>query len=240
MGTQETKFYWISTFSPLMEPAAEAEYRKLVVEGAKAIYENGLVQFGEGNVSVRVKKVDEFFTTPSQNDYETFKPEEVVYMKFDGTQISKGRPTSSEYRLHVAIYQARPKVNCVIHTHSPYASMLSVAKKEIPVIFEEMVIFLGGPIRLAKYAQSGTDELGKNAVEAMGDGNVCLLTNHGIVACGRDMPKTIKAALLVEKMAQIYMGANLLGHVEIVPDQSLPKFLDYFKGLNSTTSLKKT
>ena len=222
-----------------MDPELELEYRKQVVEGAKAIYENGLVQFGEGNVSVRVKQADEFFTTPSQNDYETFKPEEVVYMKFDGTQLSKGRPASSEYRLHVAIYQARPKVNCVIHTHSPYASMLSVAKKEIPVIFEEMVIFLGGPIRLAQYAPSGTDELGKNALEAMGDGNVCLLTNHGVVSCGRDLQKTIKAALLVEKMAHIYIGAFQLGHVEVVPDASLPKFMDYFKGLSSTTPLKK-
>ncbi|OLS13108.1 MAG: L-fuculose-phosphate aldolase [Promethearchaeota archaeon CR_4] len=223
-----------------MDPAEDANYRRQVVDGAKPIYENGLVQFGEGNVSVRVKKADEFFTTPSQNDYETFNVEDVVYMKFDGTQLSKGRPASSEYRLHVAIYQARSKVNCVIHTHSPYASMLSVAKMEIPVLFEEMVIFLGGPIRLAKYAQSGTDELGKNALEAMGEGNVCLLTNHGIVACGRDVQKTIKAALLVEKMAQIYVGANLLGHVEVVPEASLPKFLEYFKGLSSTTSLKKT
>ncbi len=222
-----------------MEASEETGYRQQVFDGAKAIYENGLVQFGEGNVSVRVKKTDEFFTTPSQNDYETLKPEEIVHMKFDGTQISKGRPTSSEYRLHVAIYQARPKVNCVIHTHSPYASMLSVAKKEIPVIFEEMVTFLGGPIRLAVYALAGTDELAKNALEAMGTGNVCLLTNHGLVACGRDVQKTIKAALLAEKMAQIYIGANLLGHVEIVPDKALPKFLEYFKGLASTTSLKK-
>jgi L-fuculose-phosphate aldolase len=239
MGDSEAKFYWISEITTPMNPAAEADYRQQVVDGAKAIYENGLVQFGEGNVSVRVNNANELFTTPSQNDYETFKPEEVVHMKFEGTQFNKGRPASSEYRLHVAIYEARPNANSIVHTHSPYASMLSVAKKEIPLIFEEMVIFLGGPIRLAKYAQSGTDDLGKNAIEAMGESNVCLLSNHGTVACGRDMQKAVKAALLVEKMAQVYVGANLLGHVEVVPDQSLPKFQEYFKGFSSTTSSKK-
>ncbi|MEX2716648.1 MAG: class II aldolase/adducin family protein, partial [Candidatus Sigynarchaeota archaeon] len=45
------------------------EYKEQVVAGAKAIYNMGLVQFGEGNVSVRVKKTDEFFITPSQHDY---------------------------------------------------------------------------------------------------------------------------------------------------------------------------
>ncbi|NMC03619.1 MAG: class II aldolase/adducin family protein [Candidatus Lokiarchaeota archaeon] len=214
-------------------------YKEQVLAGAKAIYNMGLVQFGEGNVSVRVKKAEEFFITPSQNDYAKMTIDDVVHMKFDGTPISQGKPTSSEYKLHVAIYQARPKVNCVIHTHSPYASMLGIALKEIPVIFEEMVIFLGGPVKRAPYTQSGTDELGKAALEAMGDTNTCLLTNHAVVACGRDLDKALKAASLVEKTAMIYWGALQIGHVETVPDDKIEKFKDMFKGLFSTAPRKK-
>ncbi|MBN2153502.1 MAG: class II aldolase/adducin family protein [Candidatus Lokiarchaeota archaeon] len=215
------------------------EHKEQVVAGAKAIYNMGLVQFGEGNVSVRVKKADEFFITPSQNDYARMTVDDVVHLKMDGTQISQGKPTSSEYKLHVAIYRARPKVNCVIHTHSPYASMLGLALKEIPVIFEEMVIFLGGPVRRAPYTQSGTDDLGRAALEAMGDTNTCLLTNHAVVACGRDLDKAVKAASLVEKMAMIYWGALQAGHVETVPDDKIDKFKDMFKGLFSTAPRKK-
>ncbi|MHA1369957.1 MAG: class II aldolase/adducin family protein [Promethearchaeota archaeon] len=214
------------------------KYKEMVLVGARAIYKNGLVQFGEGNVSVRVKKTDEFFITPSQNDYESLTVDDIVHMKFDGTQLSSGRPTSSEYRLHVAIYQARKKVNCVIHTHSPYAAMLSIIKdfKEIPVIFEEQVIFLGGPIKKAEYAQSGSDELGEAALKAMAGTNACLLTNHSVVACGRDVQKTIKAVNLVEKIAKIYWGALLTGKaISTVPEDKLLKFQDYFKGLFSTS-----
>jgi ribulose-5-phosphate 4-epimerase/fuculose-1-phosphate aldolase len=215
------------------------EYQQQVLLGAKTIFNLGLVQFGEGNVSIRVKKAEEFFITPSQNDYAAMTVNDVVHLKMDGTQISQGKPTSSEYKLHVAIYQARPKVNCVIHTHSPYASMLAVALKDLPVIFEEMVVFLGGPVKLAKYGQSGTDDLGKNALEAMGDTNTCLLTNHAVVACGRDMDKAIKAASLVEKMAMIYWGALQVGHVETLPNDIIEKFKDHFKGLFSTAPRKK-
>lgn len=224
----------------IMAQGTEDTYKEMVLAGAKTIFNQGLVQFGEGNVSVRLKgKTDEIFITPSQNDYATMTVDDVVHLKFDGTQISQGKPTSTEFRLHAAIYQARPKVNCVIHTHSPYAGMLSVALQEIPVIFEEMVIFLGGPVRLAQYGQSGTDELGQNALEAMGETNTCLLTNHAVVACGRDMEKTIKAASLVEKMAMIYWGAQHLGHVETVPEDRVEKLKDQFKGLFSTVSRKK-
>jgi L-ribulose-5-phosphate 4-epimerase len=216
------------------------EYKEQVLAGAKAIYSMGLVQFGEGNVSVRVKKSEEFFITPSQNDYAKMTVNDVVHMKMDGTPISQGKPVSSEYKLHVAIYQARPKVNCVIHTHSPYASMLGIALKEIPAIFEEMVTFLGGSVRRAPYTQAGTDDLGKVALEAMGDTNTCLLTNHAVVACGRDMDKAVKAATLVEKMAMIYWGALQIGtKVETVPEDKIEKFKDMFKGLFSTAPRKK-
>ncbi len=216
------------------------DYEEQVLKGAKAIYEAGLVQFGEGNVSIRVKKGDEFFITPSQNDYASMTVDDVVHMKFDGTQLSKGKPTSSEYKLHVAIYQARPKVNCVIHAHAPYAAMLSITNTELPVIFEEMVIFLGpGPVKVAMYGAAGSDDLGKNAIEAMGEKNVCLLTNHSIVGCGRDLEKTLKTVNLVEKMAMIYVGALQLGKIETLSDDKVGKFAEYFKGLYSTVSKKK-
>jgi len=222
-----------------MEPKEETEYRQLVVDGAKTIFAKGLVDFGEGNVSIRVKKTDEFFITPSQNDYENMKLEDVVQMKCDGTQISKGKPSSSEYRLHAAIYMARPKAGCVIHNHSPYASMLAVAGKDLPVLFEEMTTFLGGPVKVAKYGQSGSEDLGKNALEAMGETNSCFLQSHGVLVCGRDLKGAIKAATLIEKMSQVYLGAMQLGKAESIDEKYLPKFKDYFKGLSATYSPPK-
>ena len=218
----------------------EDVYRNMVVEGAKAVFEAGLVQYGEGNVSVRVKKQEECWITPSQNDYANFTAEEAVHIQFDGTQLTKGRPTSSEYRLHVAVYQARPKANVVIHTHSPYASMLAVAGKELPVIFEEMVVFIGGPVPShSEFALSGSDELGQSVIAAMGDANACLLTNHGVLSCGRDIKGAVKTATLVEKMAKIYWGALTLGNANTLTEEKYTKFTELFKGVASSTSRKK-
>ncbi|MHA1684066.1 MAG: class II aldolase/adducin family protein [Promethearchaeota archaeon] len=223
-----------------MESDEYGTYRKLVVQGSKSIFNAGLVQFGEGNVSIRVKRKDEIFITPSQNDYESLTTDDVVHLQMDGTQLSKGRPTSSEYKLHTTIYRARKKVNCVIHTHAPYAAMLSITGKELPPIFEEMLIFIGGSVKIARYSPSGNDELGEVALEAMGDINCCLLTNHSMVACGRDLEKTLKTINLLEKMSRIYYGALLLGEeISIIPEEHQKKFKDYFKGLYSTAPIRK-
>ncbi|MHA1560689.1 MAG: class II aldolase/adducin family protein [Promethearchaeota archaeon] len=222
-----------------MEITEEKEYRKKVLYGSKKIFEGKLVEFGEGNVSIRVKKQDEMFITPSKNDYATLKLDEIVHIQFDGTQISKGRPASSEYRLHTSIYRARPKAKCIIHTHSVYACMLAAVKQKIPVLLEEMIFFLGGEIEVADYTPAGTQEIGEVALKAMGDNNAVLLTNHGVLVCGKDMTSAVKNAKLVEKLSQIYWGATQIGKVQTVEQKYWQKWLDFYKAMNSTAPRKK-
>ncbi len=217
----------------------EKEYREKVLYGAKKIFEGKLVEFGEGNVSIRVKKKDEMFITPSQNDYSTLKLEEIVHTQFDGIKLSKGRPASSEFRMHTSIYRARPKAKCVIHTHSVYASMLAAVKQKIPVLLEEMIFFLGGEIEIADYTPAGTQVIGDVALKAMGDKNAILLANHGVIVCGKDMKSAVKNAKLVEKLAKIYWGATQIGKVQTVEPDQWQKWLDLYKAMNSTVPRKK-
>ncbi len=205
-----------------------------VVRACRRIYSAGLVQFGEGNVSARVPGADEFIITPTLNNYDKVSATDLVKMGFDGTQLGGGRKPSSEHRLHADIYVARPRVNFVIHTHSPYASMLSVARKPIPVVLEEMVIFLGGRVEVSEYVQANTEALGKAAVVALGESNAALLANHGMVAVGRNVDNALKACELVEKMAQVFWGASQVGEAHVVPAEFRKRFRDIFVEKYST------
>ncbi len=79
-----------------MEVINEPHLRSEVVIGSNKIHVRGLAQAGEGNVSVRVPNNDEIFITPTFNQYEHLRKEDIVHMKFDGTNLSKGRKASSE------------------------------------------------------------------------------------------------------------------------------------------------
>jgi L-ribulose-5-phosphate 4-epimerase len=209
----------------------EKELRLAVVNSAKAIFNKGLVEAGEGNVSVRYGNRDEFFITPSFNQYVDLKPEDVVHMNFDGEALSSGKLPSTEAKMHTAIYKARKKVNGVIHTHSPYATMLSVLRKGIPIIMEEQVVFLGGTVDMGSYGEAHTEDLGKVALDALAYKNAALLANHGNIVCGRSIDHAVKFAELVEKLAKIYWGTLQVGNPYILNDKDLDKFKAMFKGL---------
>ncbi len=211
----------------------EAQIRVEVVNAAKAIFSKGLVEAGEGNVSIRHGNRDEFFITPSFNQYVDLKSEDVVHMNFDGEALSSGKLPSTEAKMHTAIYKARDKVNGVIHTHSTYATILSVLRKGIPIIMEEQLVFLGGSIDIGSYGEAHTEDLGKVALDALSYKNGALLANHGSIVCGRSIDHAVKFAELVEKLAKIYWGTLQVGNPYILDDKNLDKFKALFKGLFS-------
>jgi L-fuculose-phosphate aldolase len=194
-----------------MSIAKEDKLRKLVVQGAKAIYAKGLVEAGEGNVSIRNGKKKELFITPSFNQYTSLTENDVVLMNFDGEALSIGKLPSTEVKMHTAIYESRPKVAAVIHTHSSYATIISTVQKSIPIIMEEMYIFLGGSIDISDPGEAHTEEMGKVALNALGRKNAALLANHGVIVCGKSIDHAVKFSELVEKLAKIYWGSLQIG-----------------------------
>lgn len=221
-----------------MEPEKLKELKKSVVDAAKSIFTKGLVENNEGNVSIRVGKEEEYLITPTANQYDTLTEDQIVHMTFDGTPLSSGKLPSTEAKLHVAIYKSRPKVQSVIHTHSTFASMLSIARKEIPIIMEEQVIYLGGSISVSAFGEAHTDEIGNVALEAMGYKNGALLANHGAIVCGKSISNAVKNAELVEKFAKVYWGSLLIGEPYTLSTEDLDKFYKMFKQLFSNCPRK--
>ena len=214
-----------------MEANKINELKKEVVKAAKSLFNKGIVENNEGNVSVRVGRIEEFLITPTANQYDTLTEDQIVHMAFDGTPLSTGKLPSTEAKLHTAIFKSRPKVQCVIHTHSTYATMLSVLRKNIPIIMEEQVIYLGGSIDLSSYGEAHTDDFGQVALDALGYKNGALLANHGVIVCGKSVSNAIKNAEFVEKLAKIYWGTLQVGEPHILTDQNLDKFHKMFKQL---------
>ena len=217
-----------------METSIIGLLKKDVVNGAKAIFKKGLVDIGEGNVSIRMPNKKEFLITPTFNQYEKMRRDDVVHLTFDGEQLSQGKNTSTEYRLHAAIYRIRPNANCIIHTHSPYATMLSILRRDIPTLMEEMVILLGGTINVSEFAIAHTDNIAEKAVSALNNTNGILLANHGVIVCGRNMSHTVKMAEVVEKMALIYWGALQIGDPFTISKEACNNLMNDFNSNFST------
>ncbi|GBD10402.1 L-fuculose phosphate aldolase [bacterium HR23] len=200
------------------------EERQAVLRTAQSMFQAGLVLGTAGNVSVRVNQREGrtlLAITPTQRPYLTLRPEDIPVIDEEGEAILGDLPPSSESLLHIAIYRARPDVHAIVHTHSPYASACAVAGLAIPPILDELVVYAGGTVEVAPYGFPGSQDLADKAVYALGDRCAVLLRHHGVVGVGRSLEQALQVCLLVERAAQVFILARLLGNAPCLPPEAV-------------------
>ena len=199
-----------------------------LIETAIAMNASGLNHGSAGNLSVRAG--DGVLLTPSGVDYTTMTEKEVVRMTMDGNWSCDNRnmkPTS-EWRFHLDIMAAREDVGAVVHVHSPFATALACLRRGIPA-FNYMVAVAGGNrIDCADYATFGSAELSENVMQALDGRLACLMANHGLITCGRDLPHALAVAVEVEQLAAQYMRVLQVGEPIILDDEEMDRVLEKF------------
>lgn len=212
-------------------PASEAEARAAVVAAMRRRDAAGLNRGASGNASLRFGA--SMLITPSAVAPADLSPESIVRMDLDrddGAHDGQRRP-STEWRFHRDILRARPDANAVVHTHSPYASVLAIARREIPAVHYMIAGFGGSTIRCSGYATFGSEALSREALAALDGRNGCLLANHGAITVAPTLGRALWLAVELETLAFQYHQALLIGAPVILTDaeiaEAAAKFADY-------------
>lgn len=204
------------------------QQRKLVVEFGRKLLASGLTTGSGGNLSLADRGRGLLAITPSGEDYLEITPGRVVLVDLEGAQVDgPGRP-SSELGIHLALYQERPEVNAVVHTHSPYATTLACLGWELPPA-HYLVGFAGAKVPLAPYHTYGTPELAQAVALAMRGYNAALLANHGLVAVGNTLARAFAVAEEIEFAARVYYQAKAVGEPKILGAKQMEEVLAKFE-----------
>ncbi len=200
--------------------------RAAVIRTARAMGVRGLSPGTSGNVSARTP--GGMFVTPSALAYDGMEPEDLVHIDLDGRVLGGARRPSTEWRLHAAVYRARPEIGAVVHTHATFCTTLATLHREIPP-FHYMVAVAGGDsIRCAPYAPFGSPDLAQLAVSALEGRLACLLANHGMVAVGATPEDALQVAREVETLAELYWRALQIGEPVLLGSTEMADAIERF------------
>ena len=205
----------------------ETERRKVVKYG-RLLLERKLTTGTGGNLSVFNREKELMVISPSARDYLDIEPEDTVVMNLKEEVIASSSKPSSEYQLHLLIYQERPDVRAVVHTHSVNATAISCLNEEIPPL-HYLIGFAGDKLPRAEYALFGTRELAENAVRSLGSSyNATLLDNHGLLAVGRSLQQAFQTAEMLEYVAELYVKCRSMGEPALLNEAQMKKVKEKF------------
>ncbi len=203
-----------------MELGQLQDAKKQIIEVGKKLLASGLVVGTWGNISCRID--DKIIITPSGVDYTMLNMEGLPVVSLsNGMAVANNITPSTELPMHLAIYAQRADVKAIVHTHSIYATCCAVLGQPIPPLVEDMAMVIGGEIKVAQYHLPGTKELAGAVVAALGTGNGVLMANHGFVGVGHNLEESLKACILAEKAAQIFLMAKSIGTPVVLSDEDV-------------------
>jgi L-fuculose-phosphate aldolase len=210
--------------------------RQSITETGKRMIIARLTTGTGGNLSIFNREEGLIAIKPSGVPYQTMQAEDVVILKPTGEQVDGKLKPSSETKFHLAIYQARPDVNAILHSHQVHATTIACMGIELPAV-HYLIGWCGDKVPLAPYATFGTQALSDNILSVLGDYRACLLENHGLITLGTDLNQAFDIAEELELVAQIYIQAKAMGEPKLLNQEQMAEVLEKFKTYGNQDSV---
>ena len=195
--------------------------RTRVCDANKALVTHRLVTGTSGNVSARDENTGYVVIKPSGVAFEHLTPAAMVVVDTDGNIIDGDLRPSVDTTSHLVVYRELPRVNGIVHTHSPYATSFAVRGEPIPICTTTSAAYFARAIPVSGFAVIGEEAIGREIVEHIGDGAAVLIRNHGPFTVGTTPEEALKYAVVLEETAEVTHLAMLRGSVVPLSDETI-------------------
>ena len=171
-----------------------------------------------GHVSIRHPDHPDHFLLSRSRSPELVEPGDIMEFTLDGEVVgSDKRPPYLERFIHAGIYEKRPDLNSVVHSHAEGVLPFTITKtKLVPVLHSASEIGLDIPVWDIGEKFGDTSLLVTNAAQGrdlaskLGPNSVALMRGHGFAAGGQTLLQTLRMSVALPKNARVFLEAMKL------------------------------
>lgn len=178
-----------------------------------------------GHVSIRHPRDPERYLLSVSRSPELVTSADIVEYTLAGKQVKEDdRAAYLERFIHGAIYEARPDVQAVVHSHAEDVLPFGIVKTKLrPVIHSGSV--LGGEVPVWDIRANFGDtnllvrnmEQGRDLAKGLGQSRAVLMRGHGFAAGGSSLIDAVRLAVYMPRNARVQQAAlRLAGDGEII------------------------
>jgi HCOMODA/2-hydroxy-3-carboxy-muconic semialdehyde decarboxylase len=149
---------------------------------------------------------------------------DIMEFSHSGETIGRapGKPYAERF-IHGAVFEARPEIMAVVHSHSPSVVPFSVQSKRLLRPILHMAATIGYHVPTWDIADHfgvtnllvTSVDMGRDFARTLGGGNCALMRGHGSVIVGRSLREAVFSAIYMELNADMLIKALSLGDGEI-------------------------
>jgi ribulose-5-phosphate 4-epimerase/fuculose-1-phosphate aldolase len=166
---------------------------------------------------------DRFLLAPFGLHWSEVKASDFMVVDLNGRMLSgRGPIEPTALYIHMPVHRLAPQGRCVLHTHMPHATALSMLENprlemavQSAIGFYEDIAYDGDYNGLAFDASEG-----ERMARVLGSKSVLMLGNHGVLIVGETVPLAFERLYFLERAAQAQLLALSSGRsLKLVPEK---------------------
>ena len=182
------------------------------------------------HLTARRPASDSFYFHIHNYEFGEVTPDHIHESDFELNVLDGDVDINPTLHIHTQIYQARPDIQCIVHTHAKHVSALSA-------IGQNLVHVTQGASRLYDdcvfFDEDDGVALGKKPgammAQALGDKSAMVLKNHGLLTVGRSIPEAVILANSMEEFSEIQLLAMSAGTLDLPSDEGALRTKTYLR-----------
>lgn len=172
-----------------------------------------------GHLTARIAGSDQLLGHRYGLAFDEVTPAAVRVADFSLEAAKRGE-VSPSLAFHVALYRARPDIGAIVHSHPEAAIAFSATGTRFQPVYQSALMLYGRVAHYDEYDGIIEDEkLGSKFAGQLGDGQILLLKNHGLIAVGPSIRHAVCAAVIFHQNCRIYLQALAAGKPSGFDDQ---------------------
>jgi len=168
-------------------------------------------------------KPGQFLINPQGLHWSEVVPDDLVVVDAEGQHVSgKHSVEPTAFFIHGRIHRASPRAQCVLHTHMPHATALTIIEGgELAWASQNALRFYGRVAYDRAYNGLALDAAeGDRMAAQVRDADVLFLANHGVIVCGPSVAYAFDDLYYLERACMLQVLARGSGRpLKIVPEE---------------------
>ncbi|MBM6708865.1 L-ribulose-5-phosphate 4-epimerase [Ligilactobacillus salivarius] len=199
------------------------ELKKEVLEANLELPKRNLVKYTWGNVSGIDREKGLFVIKPSGVDYEKLTYQDMVVVDLEGNVVEGDLNPSSDTPTHKVLYNKFKKINGIVHTHSPWATIWAEAGQNVTAMGTTHADTFYGEVPCARYLNKDEverayeEETGKLIVEVFEKQNIdpmaipgILLHGHASFTWGKSPKDAVMNNVVLDEICKMNLFAKII------------------------------
>ena len=211
------------------------ELKMKVALGNRILFHQGLADY-HGHLSARIPGTRKFLIKPIMVSLGSITSRDIILLEIDeykkvaeenwakvqGKRVAtRLKLPPRETMIHAAIYEARPDVNAVAHTHQPLATAFSIAGVPLLPIYNQAAPFAPETPLFPSPRLIYTVQAGVELCQALGNRMAVLMRGHGITTVGEGVEQAVSNAIYLERTAYMQWVASSVGKPSLIPQSDI-------------------